>query len=204
MNYRKILIQGLENLPYFDKKAINQLGEQYDIKKGTVDAYISRSLAHKELIQLKKGVYITANYFNKNKGDISYIFYLANTLRHPSYVSSWTALQYYNLTTEIVHIITSITPRVTRSYENKAGNFMYHSIKKDLFSGFSRAKGNFHFFIATPSKALFDLIYFRSNQLRGVDLEQIKSLVSDLRIDIDEMDAKEQDSFYSMIKSRLK
>jgi len=204
MNYRKILIQELGNLPYFDKKAISQLSEQYDIKKGTVDAYISRSLARKELIQLKKGMYITADYFNKNKTDISYIFYLANALRHPSYVSSWTALQYYNLTTEIIHIITSITPKVTRSYENKAGNFMYHSIKKELFSDFSRTKGNFNFFIATPSKALFDLVYFKTNQLRGVDLEQIKSLVNDLRIDINEMDAKEQDNFYSMIKSRLK
>ena len=204
MKYREILIEELKNLPYFDKKAINQLSEQYDLKKGTVDIYISRSLMRKELIPLKKGMYITADYFNKNKSDISYIFYLANTLRQPSYVSSWTALQYYNLTTEIIHTIISVTPKITRSYNSKAGNFMYHSMKKDLFSDFSLVKENFNFFIATPAKALFDLIYFKTNQLKGMDIKQTKSLINDLRIDINEMDVKERDNFYLTIRKHLK
>jgi len=147
MKYREILIERLKNLSYFNKKTIYQLSEQYNLKKGTVDAYISQSLARKELIQLKKGMYITADCFKSNKSDISYTFYLANILRQPSYVSSWTALQYYDLTTEAIHIITSVTPKITRSYHNKAGNFMYHSIKKDLFSNFSLVKGTFDFLL---------------------------------------------------------
>lgn len=204
MKYREILIEQLKKLPYFDKKTIYQISEQYNLKAGTVDAYISRSLARKELIQLKKGVYITADYFNKNKGDISYAFYLANALRQPSYVSLWTALQYYNLATEAIHSVISVTPKVTRNYQNKAGSFAYHSIKKNLFSGFSLVKGNFDFFIATPSKALFDLVYFKTSQLRGVNSRQIELLVNDLRIDIDEMDKKEKNNFYAMIKNYLK
>lgn len=204
MKYREILIEELKNLPYFNKKAINQLSEQYDLKKGTVDVYISRSLARKELVPLKKGMYITADYFNKNKSDLSYIFYLANTLRQPSYISSWTALQYYNLTTEIVHTIISVTPKITRSYNSKAGNFIYHSMKKDLFSDFSLVKENFNFFIATPAKALFDLIYFKTNQFKGMDIKQIKLLINDLRIDINEMNVKERDNFYLTIRKYLK
>ena len=140
MKYREILIEQLKELPYFNKKAIYQLSEQYNLKTGTVDAYISRSLARKELIQLRKGMYVTTDCFNKNKDDISYTFYLANALRQPSYVSSWTALQYYNLTTEAIYSVISVTPKVTRSYQNKSGNFMYHSIKKDSFSDFSLVK----------------------------------------------------------------
>lgn len=204
MKYREILIEQLKELPYFNKKAIYQLSEQYNLKTGTVDAYISRSLARKELIQLRKGMYVTTDCFNKNKDDISYTFYLANALRQPSYVSSWTALQYYNLTTEAIYSVISVTPKVTRSYQNKSGNFMYHSIKKDSFSDFSLVKGKFNFFIATPAKALFDLIYFKTNQFKGTDLKKIELLIDDLRIDINRMNKKEKSNFYTMIKNHLK
>jgi predicted transcriptional regulator of viral defense system len=204
MKYREILIEQLKSLPYFNKGTIYQLSEQYGLKKGTVDAYISRSLARKDLIQLKNGLYITAYYYDKNKSDVSYTFYLANILRQPSYVSSWTALQYYSLATEAIHTVTSVTPKITRSYNNKAGNFAYHSIKRDLFSDFSLTKGTFDFFIASPSKALFDLLYFKTNQFRGFNFEEILKLVYDLRIDIDEMEEKERDNFYAMIKKYLK
>ena len=69
-----------------------------------------------------------------------------------------------------------------------------------LFSDFSLVKGKFGFFIASPSKALFDLLYFRTNQFRSVHLEKIKDIVEELRIDIDEMDKSEQEKFYSMVK----
>ena len=45
---------------------------------------------------------MSADFFDKNRSDISYSFYLANIIRTPSYVSSWAALQYYNLTTEAI------------------------------------------------------------------------------------------------------
>jgi len=201
MKYREILFEQFKSQPYFNKKAVYQLSEQYGLKNTTVDTYISRSLKRKEIIPLKNGLYISADSYNKNKGDISYLFYLANILRTPSYVSSWTALQYYNLTTEVIHTITSITLKVTRAYKTKIGNFSYQSIQKELFSDFSSAKGKFDFFIASPAKALFDLLYFKTHQFRGVQFEEIKALVAELRIDIDEMSREEQKKFYTMIKN---
>ena len=143
---------------------------------------------------------MTTDFFEKNKNDVSYSFYLANIIRTPSYVSSWTALQYYNLTTEAIYSVTSVTPKVTRDYQTKVGNFSYQSIKKELFSDFSLIKGKFDFFIALPSKALFDLLYFRTNQFRSKSAKNIKVLIEDLRIEIDEMDKNEQEKFYTMIK----
>ena len=140
------------------------------------------------------------DFFEKNKNDVSYSFYLANIIRTPSYVSSWTALQYYNLTTEAIYSVTSVTLKVTRDYQTKAGNFSYQSIKKELFSDFSLIKGKFDFFIALPSKALFDLLYFRTNQFRSKSAKNIKALIEELRIEIDEMDKNEQEKFYTMIK----
>lgn len=204
MKYREILVDQLKILPYFDKGAIYQLSEQYRLKKGTVDAYINRSLARNDLVSLKKGYYTTADFYEKNKGDVAYTFYLANVLRQPSYVSSWAALQYYDLATEAVHTITSVTPKITRAYQNKVGNFVYHSIKKELFSDFSLVKGTFDFFIASPSKALFDLVYFKTKQFRGMNFGQIEILLDELRIDILEMDKKERENFYILTKNYLK
>ena len=203
MKSKKNLLEQLKSLSYFGKDTVHQLGSQLGLKNSTVDTYISRFLKYKEIFQLKKGLYVSADFFNKNKGDISYSFYLANIIRRPSYISSWAALQYFNLTTESIHAITSVTPKATRTYDTKVGNFSYQSIKKELFSDFSSAKGRFDFFIASPVKALFDLLYFKTHQFRGIRSEDIKPLVGELRIDIDEMDKKEQDKFYGMIKKYL-
>jgi len=201
------LIEQLRLLPHFSKKTILQLGGQLKLKKGSVDTYISRFLTRKEIIRLKKGLYVAADYFNKNRGDISYSFYLANILRKPSYISSWTALQYYNLTTESIYTITSITPKITRTYKTKAGTFTYQSIKKELFSDFSLVKGTptsptgkYDFFIASPPKALFDLLYFKTHQFRGVRYSDLNMLIEELRIDIEEMSRKDRVAFYAMMK----
>ncbi|MBU2036911.1 hypothetical protein KJ866_01755 [Patescibacteria group bacterium] len=200
MKSKKNLLEQLKSLPHFDKNTVHQLGKQLGLKDSTVNTYISRFLKYKEILQLKRSLYVSADFFEKNRADISYSFYLANIIRTPSYVSSWAALQYYNLTTEAIHSVTSITPKVTRNYQTKAGNFAYQSIKKELFSDFSLAKGKFDFFIASPSKALFDLLYFRTRQFRGIPLEKIRTLVEELRIDIDEMGKEELTKFYTMIK----
>lgn len=212
MKSSKNLIEQLKFLPYFDKKVIVQLGKQFGLEGATVDTCISRFLRRKEIIQLKNGLYVATDFFNKNRGDISYPFYLANILRTPSYVSSWAALQYYNLTTESIYAITSITPKVTRTYKTKVGTFAYQSIKKELFSGFSLVKGvpaspssisvgKFDFFIASPAKALFDLLYFKTRQFRGVRFEDINKLVEEMRVDIEEMNEKDQAVFYTMVKN---
>ncbi len=200
MKSKSNLLEQLKSLPYFGKDTVYQLGKQLGLKDSTVETYISRFLKYKEIYRLKNGLYVSADFFDKNRNDISYSFYLANIIRTPSYVSSWAALQYYNLTTEAIHSVTSITPKVTRDYQTKAGNFAYQSINKEFFSGFSLAKGKFDFFIASPSKALFDLLYFRTRQFRGISPENIKTLVGELRVDIDEMSKEEQKKFYTMIK----
>ncbi|MBU2236094.1 hypothetical protein KKA01_03480 [Patescibacteria group bacterium] len=210
MKSKKNLLEQLKMMPYFNKSTVYQLGMQLGLKSTTVDTYISRFLKFKEIFQLKRAVYVSSDFFNKNKDDISYSFYLANVIRTPSYVSSWATLQYYNLTTEAIYSITSVTPKVTREYQTKVGNFAYQSIKKDLFSDFSLAKGipassagRFDFFIASPSKALFDLLYFRTRQFRGMNQENVNKLVEELRIDIDEMGAHERKKFNIMIKNYI-
>jgi hypothetical protein len=212
MKRKTSLLEQLKPLPHFSKSSVCQLGKKLGLSDTTVETYISRFLKRKEVFQLKRGLYTTSDFLNKNRADISYSFYLANIIRTPSYISSWSALQFYNLTTEAVYNITSVTPKVTRNFQTKAGNFAYQSVREDLFSGFSliqgkpassgtdQPSGSFNFFIASPAKALFDLLYFRMSQFRGVRPEDIDPLIEELRIDVDEMDEKERDKFYLMTK----
>ena len=199
MKSKRNLIEQLKSLPHFRKNTVYQLGKQLGLKDSTVNTYISRFLKYKDIIQLKRGLYVSTDFFDKNRNDVSYSFYLANVIRTPSYVSSWAALQYYNLATEAIHSVTSVTLKVTKEYQTKAGNFVYQSISKERFTDFSLAKGKFDFYIASPSKALFDLLYLRTRQFNNLSAEQIKAMISELRIDIDEMSKEEQDKFYSMI-----
>lgn len=203
MKSRKNLIEQLKPLPHFGKNTVYQLGKQLGLSDATINTYISRSLKNKELVQLRNGLYVAADFYDKNKNDISYSFYLANVIRTPSYVSSWAALQYYDLTTEAIHSVTSVTSKVTREYKTRVGNFVYQSIKPKLFMGFTLVKGKFDCFIASPSKALFDLLYFRTNQFRSFESGKIETLNEDLRIDFDQMDASEQEKFHAMIKEYL-
>jgi len=220
MKSKKNLLEQLKSLPHFSKDSLYQLGKQLGLADSTVDTYISRFLKHREILQLKKGLYISSDFFSKNRGNISYSFYLANIIRMPSYISSWSALQFYNLATEAIYSITSVTPKVTRNYRTKAGNFTYQSIKKDKFLDFSlmqgkpativspalpadRPLGSFNFYIASPAKALFDLLYFKTRQFRGIRSKDIKALAEELRIDIDEMGKKERTKFYTMTKKQI-
>ncbi len=204
MKYREILLEQLKSQPYFEKQAIRLLSEQYELKPTTVDAYIAQTIKRKEIIQLRKGLYVSADFYNKNKGDISYVFYLANIIRRPSYVSSWTALQYYDMTTEVIRMMTSVTTKVTRDYRTRAGTFAYQSMKPSLFSDFRLEKQRFDFFIASPSKALFDLLYYRTRQFRTIKFEDLDPLIGELRINIDGMDARQREAFYTTIKKHIR
>jgi len=204
MKSKKNLLNQLKTLPYFSKRSVCQLGLQFGLKDSSINTYISRFLKSKDILQLKNGLYISTDFLAINKKDITYLFYLANIIRRPSYISSWAALQYYGLATEAIYPITSTTTKVTRNIQTKAGNFSYQSINNDYFSDFALIRGEFDFYIATPAKALFDLLYFRTRQFRGLSFDRVKILVEELRIDIDEMEISEQKKFYSMVKNILK
>ncbi len=88
------------------------------------------------------------------------LFEIANFLQTSSYVSLNTALSYYGITTQqIRNVIESIAIKLCRIFEIKDFEFRFTLIKKDLYFGFERQD---NFFIATPEKAFFDIIYLES------------------------------------------
>jgi hypothetical protein len=168
-----IKIKNLENLSYFNSNTISQY---VDVKSSSLFADINRWLKSGILIQLKKGLYVTSNFYERSADKNIYMEFLANKLKEPSYLSLEYVLQKYSILTESVYSITSITLKTGRVYNNKLGLFIYRNIKEELFTGFNIFESNgFIIKEATKSKALFDWFYLKLLRIKEVNLELLKS-----------------------------
>lgn len=144
---------------------------------------VSKMEGNGELIRLKKGLYVVAP--NVNHMTISKEL-IANHLYGPSYVSFESALSFYNLIPERVHTMRSLTLKRARNFSTPIGNFEYISAQKEYFEiGIHQeiVSERYAFLIASPEKALCDMIYATP----GLRLQSVKAmqvyLEEDLRID---------------------
>ncbi len=137
------------------------------------------------IIRLKRGLYVVNP---KHTGKTLSSELIANHLYTPSYVSMSTALRYYGLIPEAVYVHQSMTVKHSRSFQTPIGNYDYKYISRDAFSVGVRSvnKGDYAFLIASPEKALCDLIANSSK----VNLRYLKDveiyLEQDIRMDMDE------------------
>ena len=148
----------------------------------------------RQLIRLKKGLYVCSP---EVTGKMLSTELIANHLYAPSYVSMSTALRYYGLIPEAVYVTQSMTLKHTRSFDTSLGRFEYTGISKQAFSVgltyVSMYKDNYAFLIASPEKALCDLIA-ASPQVNLRYLKDVRTyLEDDIRLDIEafmQMDAR--------------
>lgn len=137
----------------------------------------------KQIIRLKRGHYVCSP---EVTGIALSTELIANHLYTPSYVSMSSALRYYGLIPEQVYVMQSMTLKHSRDFDTPVGRFEYTRISKDSFSvGLSSIiKTEYAFVIATPEKALCDLVANSS----GVNLRYPKDaalyLEEDIRMDL--------------------
>lgn len=139
-----------------------------------------------KIIRLKKGLFVVSP---KITGKLLSTELIANHLYGPSYVSMHTALRYYGLIPESVYTISSICTKRSRTFENSIGYFDYKRAEKEYFAiGIQQIiKDKTSFLIATPEKALCDLIINTSKlNLRYIN-ELFIYLRDDIRFDMDEL-----------------
>lgn len=111
----------------------------------------------KQIIRLKRGLYVCNP---EMTGQILSTELIANHLYAPSYVSMSSALRYYGLIPEAVYTKQSMTLKHSKNFDTPLGRFEYTHISKKAFSvGLtSIRKDEYAFVMATPEKALCDLI----------------------------------------------
>ncbi|MDO4496734.1 MAG: hypothetical protein Q4B58_02710 [Bacteroidales bacterium] len=138
-----------------------------------------------KVIRLKKGLYVVDPKISRVPLSTELI---ANHLYAPSYVSMQTALRYYGLIPEAVYTTQSMTLKHTRSFDTPIGRFEYQMMSREAFhiGVTSINKQSYAFLMATPEKALCDLI---ANSPK-VNLRYLKDvetyLEEDIRMDMED------------------
>ena len=113
---------------------------------------------------------------------------VANHLYGPSYVSLEWALARYGMIPERVAVVGSVCMKRAKSFVTPLGRFEYHKVPAAHFvHGFTSVQdenGNF-LMMATPAKALCDLVMLRPN-LRMNSREAMRAfLFDDMRLSLD-------------------
>lgn len=179
----------LSSASFFDKETLQRV---VGVSDNALYANIKRWLRKGDLIQLKKGLYVTNTYYQPVANKQAYFEFIANILKQPSYLSGEYILQKHSMLTESVFTTTCVTLKKTRTYQNKFGTFVYSNIKEELFTGFKIVtKDRFEIKESTRAKALFDFLYFRLRKLPEISKEYIKSF----RLNLEEMQEQEFEEF---------
>ncbi len=117
------------------------------------------------LIRLKNGLYAFRREMKQVRSEE-----VAFLLCQPSYLSLESALARFGFIPEIVYAYTSVTARITRTFENDFGRFIYRHVKSDLFWGYVEMKTEHGLYLlAEPEKALLDYFYLNLARINTVD-----------------------------------
>lgn len=146
--------QKIKSLPIFSTGLLSSLTE--DVK--TLKVQLSNWKKKGSVVQLRKGLYVLGREDRKIEPSL---YYLANQIFIPSYVSLESAFAFYGLIPEFVAQITSVTTRKTCKFQNEFGVFSYQHLKPKCFTGFSSLldENGLNTLIAQPEKAIVDFLY---------------------------------------------
>jgi predicted transcriptional regulator of viral defense system len=144
------------------------------------------------IYQLRRGLYSIAPPYQKVK---PHPFVIANRMRRASYVSAQSALAFYGLIPETMHTTLSVTASRPERLVTPLGIFEFQHIKPNLLRGYRMTDLNGQqALVATPEKALLDLVYLQSggdsdDYLRELRLQNLEQFNLDtLRILADSFD----------------
>ena len=152
-----------------------------------------------QIIRLKRGLYVNAM---ETAGRVLSAELIANHLYAPSYVSMSSALSYYGLIPEAVYTQQSMTLKHAKVFDTPLGRFEYIYIPREAFSvGLTIVRqADYAFVMASPEKALCDLVANSS----GVNLRYIKEaeayIVEDIRMEMADFKAMDAEILKAYIR----
>lgn len=160
-----------------------------EASRAAVYAQVQRALKTGDVIQVRRGLYhLSRTVFPR----LVSVEVLANLIYGPSYVSFESALSYHGWIPEAVRNCLCVTSLRPRTFETIHGLFSYTQIKQSpLLAGVQNVdSGRGTFFIATPLKALADMV-----AARGLDWTDCRPLVESLRIEPDDLESLRSEDF---------
>jgi hypothetical protein len=132
---------------------------------------VNRALKAKELIRVRRGLYVLAQKF---RTEAAHPFAIAQAIAPGSYVSFETALSTHGWIPERVRVIASVVPgRKSSVLEHPLlGSFTFHPLalnRRHFLELIERQKlGSQTAFVAEPLRALMDLVCLRKSAWQGL------------------------------------
>lgn len=149
------------------------------------------------IYQLRRRLYSIAPPYQKRK---PHPFLIANHLQRASYVSLQSALAFYSLIPETVNTIVSVTTGRPGQLETPLGTYEFRHIRTDLLFGYQMTDvGGQEALVATPEKALLDLVYLQPGG-ESFDYLQELRLQNVEQLDLDRL--KKQSEMFDSPKMR--
>ncbi|MCI5057834.1 MAG: hypothetical protein MRY83_17100 [Flavobacteriales bacterium] len=111
-----------------------------------------------QIVKIRSGYY----HFSDSQINEKFLFFAANKIYAPSYISLESAFQYYNFIPEGVFMFTSVTSRNTAKYEASLGSFSYQHVKPNLYFGYKLIDNEYAIRVAEPEKAILDFFYLKN------------------------------------------
>ena len=143
----------------------NALGITHASAQVAAHRYVQNGM----LIRIKPNIFVLAE--NWNNFSTEEKFQTANLLQVPSYVSLTTALEYYEITTQIQrNFIECVSIRRTFTKKIHDLSIRFSKVSEKLYFGFEKKNS---MYIAQPEKALIDALYLASFGKYSLDIAAI-------------------------------
>lgn len=197
----EILLSKLGGLPYFGNADVAQIlgREEAEVKQ-----ILLRYIAQNRILRIKRGFYMTREFYLSNKNDFDFMGMVASVIAPKGYLSTEYVLYNHGVMTEVVMAYTGMTTGKTQRVASTLGSFMFRHIKHELYGGYvEKQVWRVPIRVATLGKALFDYLYIRPHgwtyDAKGYDLAE------DLRLNLydwSEDDKKEFEKWVEISNSK--
>lgn len=162
---RHFQLRDIEKLYFGYEDIARMLGISQNSAKVTAHRYVKQGM----LVRIKRNIYILKEKWTSLDREQKFI--IANILQVPSYISLTTALDYYEITTQIQRdFIESVAVKRTIRKDIEQTVFNYTKISTDVYRGFLKNRG---VFIAEPEKAFLDAVYLMTLGRYNLDMPSI-------------------------------
>jgi len=139
-----------------------QISLIFQIEINKVYDLIQRLKTHNLIQEVENGKYLVLGYDKKRV--LSNPFFIATNIVIPSYISYWSALNYYGFTEQVPRYIFCATTKQKKPIHLGNYTFQYSTINKQKLYGYTKETiGELPTFIAEPEKAIIDSLDIMNN-----------------------------------------
>lgn len=143
------------------------------VDKDTAYRLLSRLEDKEAIVRIERGKYIIRRFYSELD-----IYDIAPHVTQPSYLSLWSGLHYYGLTTQVPRVVFLMVTRARNSLKLQGYELRYVKVKNKLFFGYKSTGKNI---VAEPEKLILDCLAF-PHYAGGFD--EIRNAVESAELDL--------------------